>query len=120
MIDRSILIRSLRCREQPDIILLQQVGTLALTLIITCLSSIYDDESVQIGRRNKAYAKQASGRLDSPKNCNYVSVFTKKSQVKKAHVSIIQHDDNWKMIKVQVRRQALGPLSDVLVLSHFR
>jgi hypothetical protein len=36
-------------REKPDVILLQQVGTVALTLIITCLSSLYDDESIQIG-----------------------------------------------------------------------
>jgi hypothetical protein len=36
-------------REKPDVILLQQVGTFSLTLIITCLSSLYDDESIQIG-----------------------------------------------------------------------
>ncbi|CAF5152360.1 unnamed protein product, partial [Rotaria magnacalcarata] len=36
-------------REKPDIIFLQQVGTIALTLIITSLSSLYDDESIQIG-----------------------------------------------------------------------
>jgi hypothetical protein len=39
----------LNLREKPDVILLQQVGTFALTLIITCLSSLYDDESIQIG-----------------------------------------------------------------------
>lgn len=36
-------------REKPDVLLLQQVGTFALTLIITSLSEFYDDESIQIG-----------------------------------------------------------------------
>lgn len=36
-------------REQPQVIFLQQVGTFALTLIITSLASLYHDESIQIG-----------------------------------------------------------------------
>ncbi|CAF1309296.1 unnamed protein product [Rotaria magnacalcarata] len=74
-------------REKPDIIFLQQVGTIALTLIITSLSSLYDDESIQI---------------DSPTNTNYVSIFTLKSNVEKKNVSTIQNSDNWKMLKVEI------------------
>ncbi|CAF0736358.1 unnamed protein product [Adineta steineri] len=84
---RAETIIEILLREKPDVILLQQVGTVALTLIITYLSSLYDDESVQI---------------DSPNNCNYVSIFTRKSLVKKKNISIISNEDNWKMLKIEV------------------
>jgi hypothetical protein len=41
--------------------------------------------------------------LDSPNNCNYVSIFTRKSVVKKKNVSIINNSTNWKMLKVEVK-----------------
>ncbi|CAF1009030.1 unnamed protein product [Rotaria sordida] len=74
-------------REKPDVILLQQVGTFALTLIITCLSSLYDDESIQI---------------DSSNNSNYISIFTRKSSIKKKNVSIIKNSENWNMLKIEI------------------
>ncbi|UJR31771.1 hypothetical protein I4U23_019249 [Adineta vaga] len=73
-------------REKPDVILLQEIGTFALTLIITCLSALYDDESIQI---------------DSSNNSNYVSIFTRKSTMKKTKVSIITNENNWNMLKVE-------------------
>jgi len=84
---RTETITEILLREKPDVILLQQIGTFALTLIITCLSSLYDDESIQI---------------DSPNNLNYVSIFTRKSTIKKKDVSIIQNSENWKMLKIEV------------------
>jgi len=41
--------------------------------------------------------------LDSPNNCNYVSIFTRKSRIKKKKVSIIHNSENWKMLKVEVK-----------------
>ncbi len=41
--------------------------------------------------------------LDSPKNSNYISIFTRKSTIKKKQVSIIQNSENWKMLKIEVR-----------------
>ncbi|CAF1074565.1 unnamed protein product [Adineta ricciae] len=70
-------------REKPDVILLQEIGTFALTLIITCLSALYDDESIQ---------------TDS---LNYVSIFTRKSTMKKAKVLVINNQNNWNMLKVE-------------------
>ena len=46
---RSFELGRISFRQKPQVILLQQVGTFALTLIITSLSPFYDDESVQIG-----------------------------------------------------------------------
>ena len=89
-------------REKPDVILLQQTGTFALTFIITQLSTLYDDESIQIGINslNRLYLNR--NILDSPNNCNYISIFTRKSNIKKKNVSIIKNSENWKMLKVEV------------------
>ncbi|CAF4637060.1 unnamed protein product, partial [Rotaria sp. Silwood2] len=84
---RTETIIEILLREKPDVILLQQVGTFALTLIITCLSSLYDDESIQI---------------DSSNDSNYVSIFTHKSTIKKKHVSMIKNSENWNMLKVEI------------------
>ena len=93
-------------REKPQVILLQQVGTFALTLIITCLSSLYDDESIQIGTGQRLLLVNDLPffvHLDPPNNGNYVSIFTRKSDLTKATVSIIEHSNHWKMLHVQVR-----------------
>ncbi len=85
-------------------IFLQQIGTFALTLIITCLSSLYDDESIQIGMKKRLDLNFMKNLfLDSPKNCNYVSIFTRKLTIKKKNLSIIQNSENWKMLKIEVK-----------------
>ena len=40
--------------------------------------------------------------LDSPNNSNYVSIFTRKSTIKKIKTSIIDNKNNWNMLKVEV------------------
>lgn len=45
--------------------------------------------------------------LDSPVNTNYVSIFTRKSTVKKKNLSIIKNSGNWKMLKIEVKIKQL-------------
>lgn len=91
--------------EQPHIIFFQQVGTFALTLMITSLASLYHDESIQIGEDEKHIERRLSAWLisDPPLNTNYISIFTRKSDVTKSNVSIVQHRSQWQMLKVEVR-----------------
>lgn len=55
--------------------------------------------------------------LDPPRNGNYVSIFTRKSDLTKANVSIIEHANHWKMLHVQVRSR--NNLGTVLMNSSF-
>ena len=107
-------------REKPQVILIQQVGTFALTLIITCLSSLYDDESIQIGTGQRLLLVNDLSffvHLDPPHNANYVSIFTRKSDLTKSNVSIIEHSNHWKMLHVQVRSR--NTFGNVLMKSWF-
>jgi len=83
---RTEAIINLILREKPDVVLLQQVGTFALTFIITSLSTLYDEESAQIA---------------PPDNCNYVSIFTRKTIIQKRNSSILCDSNNCQMLKVE-------------------
>lgn len=50
--------------------------------------------------------------LDSPTNCNYISIFTRKSTIKKKKVSIIQNSDNWKMLKIEAKNLSIRKQRD--------
>ena len=44
--------------------------------------------------------------LDSPNNCNYISIFTRKSTMKKIDLSIISNSEQWKMLKIEVEQSS--------------
>ena len=88
------------------------MGTFALTLIITSLSEFYDDESIQIGiyQRNASEIYLRIECLDPPNNCNYVSIFTRKSTIQKTNHSIVSNSDHWKMLKLEVKINSSIPI----------